>query len=87
MLSKRRRLRAKEVQIVLADGRSIRCGPYRAKFLAGESTLRIAVVVSKKVARLSVERNKLRRQVYRDSTTLKLPHTGQIVLFVDRVQS
>lgn len=65
----------------------MRCGPYRAKFFAIEAPLRIAVVVSKKVARLSVERSKLRRQAYQATTALPLPHTGQIVLFVDRVQS
>lgn len=87
MLSKERRLRAREVQAVLAQGRPLRCGPYRAKYIGGEFPLRVAVVVSKKVARLSVERSKLRRQVYQTTITLPLPRTGKIVLFVDRVQS
>jgi len=65
----------------------MRFGPYRAKLLQGEAPLRIAVVISKKVARLSVARSKLRRRVYQATTTLPLPHTGQLVLFVDRVQS
>ena len=87
MLSKQRRLRAKEVQVVIVEGHSMRFGPYRAKLLVGEAPLRIAVVVSKKVARLSVERSKLRRRVYQATTTLLLPNTGQLVLFVDRIQS
>lgn len=62
MLTRARRLTEKDVERLLKTGRSILAGTLRAKYVPGIlPASRFAFVVSKKVARNSVTRNKLRR--------------------------
>lgn len=82
MLPKRRRLTAAEVREVIARGRGRRGTALSVKILETNTPLRCAVVVSKKVARGAVERNRLRRAVYRALESVPLPKTGRAVLFV-----
>ena len=64
MLAKRSRLTAVEVRAILEKGRSVRLGSLSAKYCTAKDA-RAAVVVSKKVAKTAVMRNRLRRAAYR----------------------
>lgn len=75
MLSRHARLRAAEVREVLARGNSVRVGQFSAKFFHTKEFSRVAVVVPKSTARRAVERNRLRRMLYRALTPL-LPTRG-----------
>lgn len=79
MLPKRSRLTAQEVRDVMKAGRSARVLGLSAKIMPAASP-KIAVVISKKVAPGAVERNRLRRLVYR-SLPPPLPR-ARVVLFV-----
>ncbi len=83
MLPKRRRLSAREVKDVMAKGRSLRASLLSAKYISGGSLLRASAVVSKKVAKKAVERNRLRRALYRALAT----HggTGTAVIFIQKI--
>ncbi|OGC88740.1 hypothetical protein A2419_03185 [Candidatus Adlerbacteria bacterium RIFOXYC1_FULL_48_26] len=83
MLPKRRRLSAREVKDVLAAGRSRRASLLSAKYVTGSNVLRASAVVSKKVAKKAVERNRLRRALYRALTAYK--GTGTAVIFIQKV--
>ena len=83
MLPKRRRLSAREVKEVMTRGRSRRASLLSAKYVAGTSPLRSSAVVSKKVAKKAVERNRLRRALYRALATYK--GTGTAVIFVQKI--
>ena len=82
MPPKRLRLTAAEVREVLAKGKSLKIGPYIAKYLERASPLGLAVIISKKTAKLATERNRLRRKAYRDLTELSLPAQGALAVFV-----
>ncbi len=79
MLPKRARMSAIEVREVIKAGRSARVALLSAKYEAS-ATPKVAVVISKKVAPGAVERNRLRRLVYR-SLPSPLP-PARVVLFV-----
>lgn len=79
MLPKTRRLSAAEVRQVMKTGRPARVAGVSAKYEAAASP-QVAVVISKKVAPGAVERNRLRRLVYR-SLPSPLPK-ARMVLFV-----
>ena len=83
MLPKRSRLSAAEVRQVIKTGRSARGAGISAKYEAA-SFPKAAVVISKKVAHGAVERNRLRRLVYR-SIPSPLP-PARMVLFVQSAQ-
>lgn len=83
MLPKRRRLSAREVKDVMAVGRSRRAGLLSAKYIIGGTPLRASAVVSKKVAKKAVERNRLRRALYRALATYG--GTGTAVIFIQKV--
>jgi len=85
MLPRRQRLSATEVKEVLARGRSRRGAVLSVKVLSTTSPFRCAVVVSKKVAKTAVVRNRLRRGVYRALAHTSLPLTGHAILFVQSV--
>ena len=90
MLPKRLRLTTPEVALVLRSGRSRRATYLSSKVLQTDSPLKISVVVSKSVARKAVERNRLRRAVYRalDIALYQRPgfnSTGKAVVFVQKV--
>lgn len=70
---------ATEVREVMKTGRSARVPSLSAKYVASP-TPKVAVVISKKVAPGAVERNRLRRMVYRSLPT-PLPK-ARVVLFV-----
>ena len=63
MLPKKARLTSAEVREILKNGRSVRFGTLSAKYVPA-ATAKAAVVVSTKVAKAAVERNKLRRAAY-----------------------
>jgi ribonuclease P protein component len=70
---------ASEVRSLIKSGRSVRAEGISAKYEASTKP-QVAVVVSKKVAPGAVERNRLRRLVYRHLPT-PLPR-ARVVLFV-----
>jgi ribonuclease P protein component len=80
MLPKRRRLTATEVKDILARGRSLRAGVLSAKYVTATHPLRVSVVVSKKVAKRAVDRNRARRAVYRALS--QVDAKGIAVIFV-----
>jgi RNase P protein component len=84
MLPYSRRLRAAEVRTVIATGRPLgRAAHLSGKFLAAPGPLRSAVVVSKKVAKQAVVRNRLRRAAYR--ALQGVPGHGSAVFFVTKL--
>jgi len=85
MLAKTRRLRAAEVREVLARARGRGGDTLSVKLLPTTSSFRCAVVVSKKIARTAVLRNKVRRAVYRALANTSLPTTGHAILFVQAI--
>lgn len=66
MLSSKQRLRAQEVRAIISTGRSARAQFISLKYLPTSPmlSLRAAVVISKKIAKDAVLRNRIRRQVY-----------------------
>jgi ribonuclease P protein component len=55
------------------------------KELASPGPFRCAVVISKKIAKTAVARNRARRALYRALKTTSLPRTGHAILFVQSV--
>jgi ribonuclease P protein component len=82
MMPKRAKLTAVEVRAILKSGRSARAGSLSAKFVEG-SPSQAAVVVSAKVAKTAVVRNKLRRAAYAALRRL-LPRGVRAVVFMHK---
>jgi ribonuclease P protein component len=82
MLSKSNRLSSPEVRAVLKNGRTLRTPNLVVKYIRGEKS-KIAVVVSKKIARSAVKRNAIRRAVYR-VLSHSLPPRNSAVLLVQK---
>jgi ribonuclease P protein component len=85
MLPKTKRLRAEEVQDILAHGTSRRAGVLSLKKIENKGDFRCAVVVSKKLARTAVMRNRLRRAVYKALSETSLPRHMHAILFVQSI--
>jgi ribonuclease P protein component len=83
MLPKHRRLQAREVKNVMAQGRSARATYLSAKQLPGTIPFRAAAVVSKKVAKTAVQRNRVRRALYRALQGIQ--GSGTHVVFVHKI--
>ncbi len=64
MLAKKARLTAAEVREILHSGQSVRVGNLSVKYLTTTAGSKAAVVVSSKVAKTAVTRNRLRRAAY-----------------------
>ena len=79
MLPKQARLSAAEVREVLKSGRSLRAGALSIKYTKAAKA-KAAVVVSTKVAKRAVDRNRLRRAGYR--ALAHLPPRIHAVLFI-----
>jgi len=82
MLPKRQRLTAAEVREILKSGRSARTATLSAKFISSKER-KAAVVVSTKVAKSAVMRNRLRRAAY-DALRPVLPAGKSTVLFLHK---
>ncbi len=85
MLPKRSRLSAEEVREVLAKGSGRRGRILSLKIVSGGAPFRSAVVISKKVAKTAVTRNRVRRAVYSVLQRVSLPPTGRAILFVQSI--
>lgn len=70
MLPKKRRLSAPQVREVLAFGKSLRGGSLSLKYLVKPGLFGAAAIAPKAVARRAVDRNRLRRTLYRTLSTL-----------------
>lgn len=70
MLPKKRRLTSAEVREVIAHGSSLRGGVVSLKYVTNKGDFKVAMVASKSVAKRAVDRNRLRRALYRAFTTL-----------------
>ena len=79
MLPKSARLSASEVRAILQKGRSVRLGTVSVKYIKATGS-KAAVVVSSKVAKKAVERNRLRRAAY--LALPKLPRDVHAVFFI-----
>lgn len=82
MLPKKTRLTAEEVRAILKDGRPARSATLSAKYKV-KSPAKAAVVVSSKVAKSAVDRNRLRRAAYAVLAG-KLPKGLQVVFFLHK---
>lgn len=82
MLPKKTRLTAEEVRAILKDGRPARSATLSAKYKV-ISPAKAAVVVSSKVAKSAVERNRLRRAAYQ-TLSGHLPKGVQVVFFLHK---
>ena len=69
MLPKRERLSVKDIA-TLSSGRSVFGSLLSLRFLSAKET-KFSVSVSKKVAKLAVDRNRIRRRVYAATRTVK----------------
>ena len=88
MLAKEARLTAAEVREILKSGRSARTATLSAKYRVSVEnnpvvTSKAAVVISKKVAKTAVLRNRLRRTAKRILRT-SLPRGVQVVFFLHK---
>ncbi len=83
MLPKRQRLVASEVREVLKRGRGRRGNCLSMKLISTTTPLRVSVVVPKLVAKKAVDRNRLRRAIYR--ALAPLSGTGLAIVFVHKV--
>lgn len=82
MLPARKRLAAAEVREILKSGKAVRSGHLLLKYCPARSGA-AAVVVSKKVAKSAVARNRIRRSIYRELARA-LPATKHIVILVQK---
>lgn len=82
MLAKRSRLTTAEVKKVLDLGRGKRGTLLGFKILPHEGGFKCAVVISKKLAKTAVVRNRARRSVYQALRKASLPPSGHAILFV-----
>jgi ribonuclease P protein component len=83
MLNKRKRLRSTEVEEVMKTGKSARSTHLQVKFVQNGSPLRSAAVAPKSVARKAVQRNNLRRTLYRALAASNMANCkGNAVFFV-----
>lgn len=93
MLPHSRRLRAQEVVEVLEHGHSLPRGVYlsaKAVPLPEDGTMRFAAVLSKKIAKTAIVRNRTRRALYRavDRYFKNYSEGGRgarVVLFIHRI--
>lgn len=85
MLRKSRRLRAEEVRLVIKTGKSLRSGPLSLKYMPYTGGYRAAVVVSKAVAKKAVDRNRIRRAMYRALAQISPKNPEMAVFFVQKV--
>lgn len=83
MLKKSRRLTASEVRDVIATGAPRRAGHLSMRVVDGPAPLRAAAVVSKKVAKGAVVRNRLRRALYRALKEVR--GSGTAVFFIQKI--
>ncbi len=84
MLPSSRRLRASEVRVIIATGRSIRGEYLSAKYRLASGPFRSAIVVSKKLAKTAVMRNRLRRWTYNALTQQPFPKGIEVVIFIQK---
>ena len=82
MLPKSKRLGAAEVREILKNGRAVRTGAIFARYIPHPQE-KAAVVVSKKVAKTAVVRNKIRRLVYKELQQTPPTH-AHIVFMVQK---
>lgn len=78
MLPKSKRIGAAEVREILKNGRALRAQSVFVRFLPHQKGA-AAVVVSKKVAKTAVARNKIRRAIYQ-SLEKKLPNAHMVFM-------
>lgn len=78
MLPKTKRLTSQEVRTVLKEGKSVRIGTVSARYTKARDP-KAALVVSTKVAKSAVTRNRLRRLGYQ---ALTLPQGLHMVVFI-----
>jgi ribonuclease P protein component len=66
MLPRKQRIRKNSFRDLLGGGRSATSGPLTVRVYGGlkSETAQVAVIVSKKIAKTAVLRNKMRRRVY-----------------------
>lgn len=82
MLPKRKKLSAAEVREILKEGRAMRTAHLLAKYTRSGAG-KAAVVVSKKISKSAVERNRLRRALFR-ALEENLPAHAHLVLMVQK---
>lgn len=83
MLKKSRRLTAGEVCDIIKTGTLRRAGHLSARMVTGTAPLRAAAVISKKVAKSAVERNRQRRALYRALQEIEV--SGSAVIFIQKI--
>jgi ribonuclease P protein component len=64
MLKSSNRLSVEQFNMIMEKGRTIHSPFFYLRFIKEPDTTQISATVSKKVAKLAVERNKIRRQMY-----------------------
>lgn len=86
MISRQHRFHGeRSINYIYKKGRVARSGPISVKFVLSKNDYRLAVVVSRKVSKLAVARNRIRRRLYEQ---FRLIHkTSNRPIFFDMVLS
>ncbi|MEI7719694.1 MAG: ribonuclease P protein component [bacterium] len=88
MLARKSRIGKQGLAEVFRVGKPFRTSLLSIKYLPSPGVLQCAVVISKKVAKKAVERNRVRRAVYRalvPSVAQENKKHGKLVVFVQKI--
>lgn len=92
MISKQNRISRQDFEIIMKKGGLVSSPFFNCRFIKNPENIssaswRISVVISKKVAKTAVLRNKIRRRAYsvlKNSTKNPSPASGYIILFAKK---
>ncbi|MFT5359836.1 MAG: ribonuclease P protein component [Candidatus Paceibacteria bacterium] len=85
MLPKKERLNRGEIETIKKGGNTISSPFFRIKYVKNKGFLKLAPVVSKKVSDNAVERNSIRKEIYRFAETNKEKLQGfSILVFLQK---
>jgi ribonuclease P protein component len=91
MLPKKQRLTRKEIDKILKGGHTVSSPSFRVKYSINNISFKVASVVSKKISKLAVTRNSLRREIYNSvlkhkEETKKLEGLNLVVFMQKRIE-
>jgi len=85
MLPKKQRLKKEEIAGILKRGGIVSSPSFRVRYLKTSEDMRVAPVVSKKISKLAVKRNSLRRKIYETVSPLAERLKGfDMVIFLQK---
>jgi ribonuclease P protein component len=82
MISRSQRISVEQFDSVMEKGKIIHSSLFLVRVLGGQSDMRVAAVAPKKVAKIAVERNKIRRKIYEAVRKLKLESSSNFHILI-----